>query len=145
MQRTTLCLAISLGAMLQVSLASGQTHSDLWGKDGELWSPESRLPDFSFAGYHCGEDPLPNEKAVTDVCRFGAKGDGKTDCTEAFKKAIEATDKGVILIPAGRYIINDIIWITKPGIVLRGAGPGKTILSMSVSFLSAPPTHKVLM
>jgi arylsulfatase A-like enzyme len=35
MQRTILCLAISLGAMLQVSLASGQTHSDLWGEDVE--------------------------------------------------------------------------------------------------------------
>ena len=35
MQRTTLCLAILLGAMLQVSLVSGQTRSDLWGKDVE--------------------------------------------------------------------------------------------------------------
>jgi len=35
MQQTTLCLAILLGAMLQVSLVSGQTHSNLWGKDGE--------------------------------------------------------------------------------------------------------------
>jgi hypothetical protein len=114
--------------MLQVRLVSGQTHSDLRGKDGEKWSPESRLPDFSFAGYHCGEDPLPNVKVATDVLRFGAKGDGKTDCTQAFIKAIDATPTGVILIPAGRYIISDIIWITKPGIVLRGAGPGKTIL-----------------
>ena len=35
MQRTTLSLAILLGAMLQVSLVSAQTHSDLRGKDGE--------------------------------------------------------------------------------------------------------------
>lgn len=103
-------------------------YSELWGKDGEKWTPESRLPDFSYAGYHFGEAPLPNIKAVTDVTKFGAVGDGKTDCTEAFKKAIEATDKGAITIPEGRFVINDIIWIKKPGIVLRGAGMGKTVI-----------------
>lgn len=25
-------------------------YSTLWGKDGELWKPDGRLPDFSFAG-----------------------------------------------------------------------------------------------
>jgi hypothetical protein len=35
MQRTTLCLAILLGAMLQVSHIHGQIHSVPWGKDGE--------------------------------------------------------------------------------------------------------------
>ncbi|MBF0198780.1 MAG: hypothetical protein HQL32_13780, partial [Planctomycetes bacterium] len=123
-----LTMAAMLCAFLQVSLASGQNYSELWGRNGELWSPEGRLPDFSFAGYHCGEDPLPRVETVTDVTRFGAKGDGKTDCTQAFLKAIEATDRGAIMIPPGRYVINDIIWIKKPHIVLRGAGVGKTIL-----------------
>ena len=121
-------LAIRLAGKPRTNKSVGKTHSDLWGKDGEKWSPESRLPDFSFAGYHCGEDPLPNEKVTTDVLRFGAKGDGRTDSTQAFREAIDETEKGVILIPAGRYIISDIIWITKPGIVLRGAGQGKTII-----------------
>jgi ribosomal protein L21E len=113
---------------LQINLSHGQEYSELWGKNGEKWTPQSRLPDFSFAGYHCGESPLPDIKAVTDVTKFGAKGDGKTDCTQAFIDAIKATDNGAITIPAGRYIINDIIWIKKSGIVLRGAGIGKTIL-----------------
>ena len=84
MQRSALFLALLLGILFQVGSACAQTHSELWGKNGEQWSPQSRLPDFSFAGYHFGEDPLPKAKAVTDVCRFGAKGDGKTDCTQAF-------------------------------------------------------------
>ncbi len=105
-----------------------ETHSELWGKDGEKWSPQSRLPDFSFAGYHFGEDPLPLAEAVASVADFGAQGDDEKDDTEAFKQAIEATEKGVISIPAGRYLLSDILWIKKPNLVLRGAGQGKTIL-----------------
>ena len=48
--------------------------------------------------------------------------------SSAFTKAIEATDMGAITIPPGRYIVSDIIWIKKPNIVLRGAGPGKTVI-----------------
>ena len=108
--------------------AHAETHSQLWGRGGELWEPTSRLPDFSFAGYHCGEDPLPKIESVTDVTRFGARGDGKTDCTAAFRRAIEETDRGAIAIPAGRFLISDIIWINKPNIVLRGAGPEQTVI-----------------
>src|SRR5688572_17926686 len=32
-------------------------HSKLWGKNDDTWSPVSRLPDFSFAGYRRGEHP----------------------------------------------------------------------------------------
>ena len=33
--------------------------SALWGRNGELWTPQSRLPDFSWAGYRCGEKAPP--------------------------------------------------------------------------------------
>jgi len=45
---------------------------------------------------------------VTD---FGAKGDGKTDCTEAFKKAIEQCSKnggGRVVVPEGIYYTGAI-------------------------------------
>ncbi len=124
-------LAFSLLLSLTLLLSDqvcGQEFSDLWGREGEKWKPEGRLPDFSYAGYHFGEEALPTVKAVCDVTQFGARGDGKTDCTQAFLKAIEVTDKGAIMIPAGRYLVSDIIWIKKPGIVLRGAGEGKTVI-----------------
>jgi hypothetical protein len=131
MRRSRFFLGFLFGFLIHVGAASGQSHSELWGKNGETWSPKSRLPDFSFAGYHFGEDPLPQINAVTDVTRFGAKGDGKTDCTQAFIKAIEATDKGAIIIPAGEYLISDIIWIRKPNIVLRGESPGRTVIHIT--------------
>ena len=110
------------------SAVAPTTTSQLWGEHGEEWSTYSRLPDFSFAGYHFGEDPLPQSPATCSVKDFGARGDGVHDDTQAFIDAIAATDAGVIEIPEGRYLITNIIWIRKPNIVLRGAGPDKTIL-----------------
>ena len=54
-------------------------YSALWGRGGEKWTPQSRLPDFSFAGYHCGEKPLPTVSPGVSVKKFGAKGDGVAD------------------------------------------------------------------
>jgi hypothetical protein len=86
------------------------------------------LPDFSHAGYHSGEKALPKVRLTTNVKRFGAKGDGKTDDTEALKKAIESTKSGAIMVQEGRYILSDILWIKKPNIVLCGESPLKTVL-----------------
>ncbi len=125
--------------MFVASASSAQEYSKLWGKDGELWSPESRLPDFSFAGYHFGEDPLPHVEVAANVREFGAVGDGKHDDTDAFKKAIEATEAGAIRVPEGRWLLSDILWIKKPNIVLRGAGPDKTVLVFNTTLEAVRP------
>ena len=139
MRKSFLVLSGIIVVACLAGVASGQSYSELWGENGEVWTPQSRLPDFSFAGYHFGEDPLPRVKVVADVRSFGAKGDGKTDCTQAFIKAIEATDKGAIVIPAGRYVISDIIWVKKPNIVLRGEGPGKTVIHVTSELEDVKP------
>ena len=107
---------------------SAATTSALWGEHGEKWTPQSRLPDFSHAGYHNGEVPLPAIAIATTVKKFGAIGDGTTDDTAAFRRAISATERGAILIPEGRYLLTDTIAIAKSGIILRGAGIGRTVL-----------------
>lgn len=105
------------------------TSSTLWGTNGERWKPEVTLPDFSYAGYHAGEASIPAPPARYDVKRdFGAAGDGQTDDTKAFEKAVESVPYGVLLIPAGTYIITRKIGITRGNLVLRGAGPGSTVL-----------------
>ena len=108
--------------------SGGPETSELWGKAGEAWTPQSRLPDFSYAGYHCGDDPIPDVPVVANVRDLGAKGDGETDDTEAFLKAIREASNGAILIPQGRYKLTKILEIQKPRLVLRGEGPGKTVL-----------------
>ena len=107
---------------------SARQHSALWGERGELWDPAGRLPDFSFAGYRHGEAPLPDVAVACNVRDFGALGDGEHDDTAAFRAAIEATDAGAILVPPGRFVITDILWIRKPNVVLRGAGADSTTL-----------------
>ena len=102
--------------------------SELWGVNGERWDPRSRLPDFSFAGYHSGETPIPNVPRGVSVKEFGAKGDGQTDDTAAFLKALATVKNGAIEVPPGRYRITDILEIKRSRIVLRGAGPGKSVL-----------------
>ena len=113
--------------------------SELWGANGERWSPASRLPDFSFAGYRRGEESyrIPAEKI--SVIDFGAKGDGKTDDTAAFKKALAAGAGKVIEVPAGRYIFSDRFFIRTSNLVLRGAGSGKTVFVFTKSLETIEP------
>ncbi len=102
--------------------------SQLWGEHGELWSPDSRLPDFSYAGYARGERPLPTVTPQASVKDFGATGDGQTDDTAAFQRAVKEAARKVILVPAGKYVITDIITIRAAGTVLQGEGPDRTVL-----------------
>jgi hypothetical protein len=127
-QKAFIFMACFFAAVTVSGVALGQSYSELWGKNGENWTPDSRLPDFSFAGYRFGEVPLPKVKVSANVKDFGAKGDGQTDDTEAFKQAITETKDGAIFIPEGRYLITDILWIKKSNIVLRGEGRDKSVL-----------------
>ena len=113
---------------LGLAATAQATISGLWGTNGELWSARSRLPDFSYAGYHCGEQPVPELPAGVSVKQFGARGDGVTDDTRAFQAAIAAVTHGAIEIPPGRYVITDILTIAHRGVVLRGAGTDQTTL-----------------
>jgi hypothetical protein len=119
--------------------ATGPVHSELWGERGELFLRGGPLPDWSFAGYRFGEVPVPTVPVAADVTAFGADGTDDADDTEAFVAAIAATDHGAIRVPPGRYLLSDILWITKPGVVLRGAGPGKTVLEFTTELEDVRP------
>ena len=103
-------------------------HSRLWGERGEAWQVDGPLPDFSRAGFREGDAALPVLPQSADVRDFGAKGDGVTDDTRAIQAAVEATSAGAVYLPPGRYLISDFIRIRRPGVVLRGAGPERSVL-----------------
>lgn len=123
---------VILTLTLALTTAGGARHSELWGSHGEKWNSKSRLPDFSFAGYHRGERDLPTVPPGRSVKEFGAKGDGETDDSQAFLDALEQIKDGAIEIPEGRYKLSRIFEIRRPGIVLRGAGPQKTVLIFDI-------------
>ncbi len=108
--------------------AADPMHSELWGSQGEKWSVDSRLPDFSYAGYQRGEKPLPRLTPACSVRDFGAVGDGSTDDTRAFQKAIAQSAGKTILVPQGVYVITDFLNIDTTGTSLTGVGSGQSIL-----------------
>ena len=107
---------------------NGNVTSPLWGETGELWKPEGRLPDFSYAGYACGNRELPRPAATANVRDFGAAGDGEQDDTAAFERAMALMGTGVLWIPPGCYKLSGRLRLNRSGVVLRGAGAEETIL-----------------
>lgn len=123
-------IAILFLALIQISNAwSPKAWSDFI-KSGPV---DRNLPDFSYAGYHCGEKPIPDVPAVVNVRDFGAVPDDTNDDTKAINDAIAKAAElggGAVLIPKGRYYINssgtdEYVKIKQSNIVLRGEGSGK--------------------
>lgn len=129
---------------LAPTFASEVQISALWGTNGEAWDPASRLPDFSQAGYAAGQKPLPRYPAAADVRDFGAKGDGVTDDTAAFQQAIrEVREGGAVLVPAGRYVITDVLTIDRSGVALRGEGADRSVLVLPKPLSEVRPLANV--
>ena len=108
---------------------------------GESWVKNAAL-DQELEVYDKTEDPLglnvgwANQfewDKVYNVKDFGAKGDGKNDDRAAIQAAIDKAHEdggGVAYMPAGNYIISDMI--TMPGrVVLEGESRDKTTVTFS--------------
>lgn len=102
--------------------------------DRQNGKTDSRLLDFSFAGYHHAETAVPDVTyPLFDVTAYGAiPNDGLSD-RQALIDAIAAAEvngSGIIYFPAGRFILHsegdpdESIRITKSRIIIRGAGSG---------------------
>ncbi|WP_051348600.1 glycosyl hydrolase family 28-related protein [Peribacillus kribbensis] len=99
-------------------LHPGETKVDHDGNAFPFWKEELERE------YRRLEANVTREVSVTD---FGAVGDGRTDCTAAFKKAI-GSGLAKVHIPEGTYIVRGIrvpSWT-----ILKGAGKGKTVLKL---------------
>ncbi len=104
------------------------------------------LPDFSFAGFQFGEQPLGLHHQVSptifDVTEFGARGDDALDDSAGISKAVAAAhaQKGPVVVqfPPGRFILSDIIYIERSDFVMRGAGSGATQLYFPRPLMYSP-------
>ncbi len=88
------------------------------------------LPDFSYAGYHWGEDSLPNFSGNVDVRDYGAIPDDGKDDSDAILKALTAANAlpntAVVKFPPGKFILKKHLFIERSNFVLQGAGSGET-------------------
>lgn len=73
---------------------------------------------------------MPPMKEWVNIREQGAKGDGVTDDTDVFQKAIE--QYRVIYVPQGWYIVSESI-VLKPNTVLIGLNPVSTQLKLKES------------
>jgi Pectate lyase superfamily protein len=139
-------LIVVLAIFLQAEAQSSNAPcvSALWGSSGEVWRADARLSDFSSAGYAEGRKELPDYPVRVSVKDHGAKGDGITDDTAAFREALRNVgEKGAVFIPAGRYLITDVVEIKRSGVVLRGEGPDKSVLVFSRPLSAIHPRANV--
>jgi hypothetical protein len=88
------------------------------------------LPDFSYAGYGFGiAKPELGERAVVEVDAFGAKaGDALDDSVAvlaALKQAHATPGPVTLRFSAGRYIVSEVLSITRSEIIIEGAGRGE--------------------
>jgi len=116
--------------------------SNTWATESVLWqqfkaakssNTEPTLPDFSYAGYDYSESEIPDTSdwAVFNVTAFGAVADDGEYDDEQIQAAIDAAEAaggGVVLFPAGRFMISpnetvgENIFINGSNIVLKGQG-----------------------
>jgi hypothetical protein len=100
----------------------------------EDWTPahtddEGRfLHDFSYAGYHNGETPIPENRPepVISVTDHGADPTGQTDSTSAFQAALDrvrVNGSGTVHVPAGTYRVDGTLAVQASNVVLDGEGP----------------------
>ncbi len=106
--------------------------------------PKGRfLHDFSYAGYHRGEEEPPAKVPgpVVDVTASPYKADpsGKADSTSSIQAAIDFAGSkggGTVFLPPGTYRLTfppaskvpAALWVHDDGVVLKGAGRDKTFL-----------------
>jgi len=83
-----------------------------------------QIPDFSHVGYHWGEEEPPVVPVVKTLSSPGTK-----DATEMIQKALDECEGGAVLLAKGTYNVSGTLYIRKSGVVLRGAGEGKTIIT----------------
>ena len=130
------------------------------GADSATWQDFRRasagggepiLPDFSYAGYHYSEIPIPEPSHKTfNVTDYGAIPDDGLSDRAAIQAAINAAEShgsGIVKFPGGRFHLNtkadaeSPIYLRAGKVILRGSGEGPqgTELFMAKNLESADP------
>ena len=131
-----------------VDTGEGAWRSALYPLD---WTPAYTasdghfLHDFSYAGYHAGQDPLPSPLGDSfDVTAYGADPSGGADATGAIQAAIDAAAAAapaVVEFPAGTFRVDGTLAVRTSGVVLRGQGSASTFVYFTLGTGIAYSAH----
>lgn len=127
--------SISLSASASSSATSSASPSAT--PSGEYELPVARAIDWTYAGIPGG---IPTRNTIHYTIDAETYGDGETDATSEIQTRLNACpDDQVVYLPAGTYIITEGLYLADR-MVLRGAGPGVTILKHMGSDTTTPLT-----
>jgi len=125
----------TLGVLLLMTFSFAQTQWQsrivYYGADGRLHyerdAEGNAIPDFSYAGYKNGEQPIPDVSVVLSI--EPVEGDNTAHIQQAIDSLAtfepdSAGFRGALLLKAGTYEVYGTIYLNKSGIVLRGEGDG---------------------
>ena len=126
---------LTLNILWAYFLASFMILAPIAVAESPGWTPDilnadspHYLPNYSYAGYYWGEKKPPQLTATMDISDFGAIPDDGKDDTLAIQKAmgkVNNTPGPVVLhFPKGRFILQDIIFISRSNLVIQGEGSG---------------------
>ncbi|MDF1859281.1 MAG: glycosyl hydrolase family 28-related protein [Verrucomicrobiales bacterium] len=133
-------LAILLPGILPVVAWESPLYDAGWSPVPALdFYTDKLIQDFSYAGYHRGEQSIPDVAGPVFhvVNDYGADPTGVNDSTAAIQAAIDAAELaggGVVYLPAGTFAVapgtgqNFALRINGSPVVMRGAGKDQTFL-----------------
>ncbi|MCK5803592.1 MAG: hypothetical protein KAI66_12200 [Lentisphaeria bacterium] len=133
---------VASGLVFTAFFVGARTRADGWRSAlyPSSWRPGFASPgghvlhDVSYAGYARGERRLPDlsDRLRLDVVgALSADNTGKTDTTIVLQTAIDTVSKeggGIVFLPAGLYRCDGLLSVRASGLVIAGAGAGKTRL-----------------
>jgi len=105
----------------------------------------NRIPDFSYAGYHRGEAPIPDVPAAIELAPI----DG--DDTKQIQDAIDDVGllpigpdglRGAVVLAPGTYDIAGTVELRHSGVVLRGAGDGEDATNNTILRAAGDTPHQ---
>ena len=128
---------------ISVVLAQTDWQSKLvyYGPDGRLHYERDGegniIPDFSWAGYKNGQQPIPDVPVVVEI--EPVAGDNTSHIQQAIDSVAQMEPdstgfRGAIQLKAGLYEVYGTIYLNKSGIVLRGVGDGEDPASNTIIY-----------
>ncbi|WP_194294187.1 glycosyl hydrolase family 28-related protein [Streptomyces sp. RB17] len=128
---TAVALGVTAATARAAEVSSPGEVPDIWREFTRTPFTHPQVPYVGRAGRRAGAPRFPRPRHFADVTEYGAVPDGTTDCAPAINRAIAAAGQaggGTVTIPPGTFRIDDLIRIGDSGVVLRGAGSGRTTL-----------------